>query len=151
MSLDQVAERSGIPLAILRAVEREGLLVPRRAGAGVGYTAADVEAASAGLALLETGLPLADVLDLARHHHEAMRAVAGRAVELFDAHVRQPLRAAGTSEPEAAERLVAAFTALLPAATTLVAHHFRRTLITVAHERFEHVAPRLAAAARHDG
>lgn len=137
-TLDELAARSGIPIALLHAVVREGLLVARRVGGADRYTAADVEAARAGLALLEAGLPLPEILELARRHHDAMRAVAERAVELFDEHIRQPARGAA-SDDEAAERLVDAFNALLPATTTLVAHHFRRTLLAVAQEHIERV------------
>lgn len=133
--LDTLAERSGIPLALLQAVEREGLLAPDQGG----YTNADLAAAKAGLALLEAGLPLPEVLDLARRHHAAMRAVADQAVGLFDEHVRQPLRRSGLPDDEAADRLVAAFQRLLPATTALVAHHFTRTLLAVAQEHIEHV------------
>lgn len=139
LTLGELAEHSGIPLPVLRAVEREGLLIPRRAGGERRYTHADVEAARAGLAMLEVGLPLPEVLQLARQHHEAMRAVAKRAVELFDIHIRKPLRESGLPDDEAAARLVDAFATLLPATTTLVSHHFRRVLLAVAQEHIEHV------------
>jgi DNA-binding transcriptional MerR regulator len=135
----ELAERSGIPLPLLRAVEREGLLIPRQAGGERRYSQADVEAARAGLAMLEAGLPLPEVLELARRHHAAMRAVAERAVELFDIHIRQPLRQSGLPDDEAAARLVDAFTTLLPATTKLVSHHFRRVLLAVAQEHIEQV------------
>ena len=139
-SLEELSVRSAIPLALLHAVVREGLLVPRRIGGAERYTEADVHAARAGLALLEAGLPLPEILELARRHHAAMRAVAEGAVQLFDEHIRQPLRTDDSaSEAEAAERLVDAFQALLPATTTLVAHHFRRTLLAVAQEHIERV------------
>ena len=121
-------------------MEREGLLIPHRTGTGeLRYTHDDLVVAQAGLRLLEFGLPLPEVLDLARRHHRAMREVAERAVQLFDDHVRQPLRSSGLAEEEAATRLVDAFASLLPATTTLVAHHFRRTLLAVAQEHIEHV------------
>lgn len=135
LTLDELAARSGIPLPLLQAVEREGLLVPRRDG----YTADDVAVAQAGLRLLEHGLPLPEVLDLARRHHAAMRAVAEQAVALFDEHVRKPLRSAGLVDEEAAARLVDAFEQLLPATTSLVTHHFTRTLLAVAQEHIEKV------------
>jgi DNA-binding transcriptional MerR regulator len=139
-SIEELSERSGIPLGLLQAVVKEGLLIPRRgADGGPRFTGADVEAGAAGLRLLEAGLPLPEVLDLARQHHAAMRDVAERAVELFDAHVRHPLREAGLPEDEAAARLVEAFTTLLPATTELVTHHFRRTLLNVAQEHIEAV------------
>jgi DNA-binding transcriptional MerR regulator len=139
LTIDELAERTGIPLGLLQAVVKEGLLVPRRAGGQDRFTTADVEAGAAGLRLLEAGLPLPEVLDLARRHHAAMREVAERAVELFDAHVRHPLRASGLPDDKAAARLVEAFTTLLPATTELVTHHFRRTLLNVAQEHIERV------------
>ncbi len=70
-----------------------------------------------------------------------MRATAERAVELFDAYVRRPLRNqdSASSDEEAAGLLVAAFEELLPATLTVVAHHFRRTLLAVAQEHIERV------------
>ena len=138
-TIEELAERTGIPLGLLQAVVKEGLLVPRRAGGADRFTSADVAAGAAGLRLLEAGLPLPEILDLARRHHEAMRMVAERAVELFDNHVRHPLRASGLPDEEAAARLVEAFTTLLPATTDLVTHHFQRTLLDVAQEHIERV------------
>lgn len=148
LTIEQLAERSAIPLALLQAVAREGLLVPT----GGGYTAEDVEVARAGLRLLEHGLPLPELLELARAHTAAMRAVAERAVALFDAHVRQPLRASGLGEEEAAARLVDAFRSLLPATTAVVSHHFTRTLLAVAQEHIEEVGGQAElSAVRGDG
>ena len=138
-SIEELAERTGIPLGLLQAVVKEGLLVPRRAGGQDRFTTADVAAGAAGLRLLEAGLPLPEILDLARRHHAAMREVAERAVELFDTHVRHPLRDSGLADDDAAARLVEAFTTLLPATTELVAHHFQRTLLNVAQEHIERV------------
>jgi DNA-binding transcriptional MerR regulator len=139
LTLEELAERTGIPIGLLQAVVKEGLLVPRRAGGQDRFTSADVTAGAAGLRLLEAGLPLPEVLDLARRHHAAMREVAERAVELFDTHVRHPLRESGLPDDEAAARLVEAFTTLLPATTELVTHHFQRTLLNVAQEHIERV------------
>lgn len=135
ITIEQLAERSGIPLPILEAVAREGLLVPQRGG----YDEADVAVAQAGLTLLAHGLPMPELLELARQHNAAMRAVAEQAVALFDTHVRQPLRAAGPDDGDPATRLVEAFEALLPATATIVAHHFTRTLLAVAREHIERV------------
>ncbi|MEO5679489.1 MAG: MerR family transcriptional regulator, partial [Acidimicrobiales bacterium] len=127
LSLDELARRSGIPLGLLQAAEREGLLSP----VGGGYSTADADAARAGLRLLELGLPLPELLDLARRHHEHVRSVAEEAVALFDNHVRRPLRAGPGSPDDAARHLVEAFSAILPATVALVAHHFERTLLAV--------------------
>jgi len=147
LTLAQLAERSGVPLPLLDAVAREGLLVPRIHDGGPRYTAADVEIVRHGLALLERGLPLPELLALAREHNAATRAIAEQAVEMFDAHVRQPLRASGLPDDEKAAELVAAFRALLPTITALVAHHFRRTLLAVAQAHLERVGEPVELAA----
>ena len=142
LSLEDVAQRTGIPEPLLQAIASEGLLVPNRIGELEGYTVDDVAVAQAGLTLLQEGIPLGDLLALARAHHEATVEIAGRAVELFDAHVRKPLRAAheaGEGEEASARRLVEAFQALLPATATLVAHHFTRVLLQSALDHIEHV------------
>lgn len=139
LTLEGVAERSGIPLPLLQAIEREGLLAPRRIGGQERYTAEDVEVARAGLVLLEAGLPLPEVLDLARRHHACVQQLAHDAVELFDTYVRHPIRNASFPEEEAASRLVDAFNRLLPATNALVGHHFQRTLLTIAQEHIERV------------
>jgi DNA-binding transcriptional MerR regulator len=151
LTLQELAAESGIPLPLLQAVEREGLLVPRRVAGEPRYTASDVTVAAAGLQLLEHGLPLPELLELARAHDAATRAIAERAVELFDQHIRHPLREAGLPDDTAAEQLVAAFEHLLPATLAIVGHHFRRTLLAVAQEHIERVGnddERQAVAAR---
>ena len=145
LTLAQLAEQTGIPHGLLRAAESEGLLSPVAGG----YAEADAEAALAGLRLLELGLPLAELLAIARRHHEHVRAVAHEAVALFDDHIRRPLQNSADEEGAATE-LVDAFEALLPATVHLVAHHFERTLLAVATEHIETVGgeAELAAIAR---
>jgi DNA-binding transcriptional MerR regulator len=151
LDLEELAERTGVPAGILKAVEQEGLLVARRVGDKEGYTEDDVQVARAGLVLLEWGLPLPELLDLARAHDNAMRQVAEKAVGMFDTYVRMSGRrwpdgqvpdASQPGDPETearARRLVEAFEALLPATATLVSHHFTRVLLATALEHIEHV------------
>jgi len=150
MTLEELAVATGVPLALLKAVEAEGLLIPRRIGGQDRYTEADVEAARAGLLLLEWGIPLSALLDLARRHHEATEAVAHEAVSMFSTHVRGPLRRAqpplgdapppvGPGDEPHIERLLQAYSELLPAVNTLVGHHFTRTLIRVALDHVDQV------------
>jgi DNA-binding transcriptional MerR regulator len=147
--IDELAARSQVPRPVLDSLVRENLLVPRVHEGDLRFTTADVELVANGLRLLDAGLPLPELLDLARHHHAVTREVATKAVELFDAHVRQPLRATDLSETERAERMVDAFRVLLPTVTSLVAHHFRRILLEVAQEHLESVGePVEIAAAR---
>jgi DNA-binding transcriptional MerR regulator len=147
LTLDELAERSGMPAPLLEAVVREGILVPQRHDGDARFTPADAEIVSAGLRLLQAGLPLPELLALARRHDDGTRAIAEEAVALFDAHVREPLRAADLTDDERAERLVEAFRTLLPTVTSLVAHHFRRVLLEVAQEHLESVGEETELAA----
>ena len=153
LDLDELAARVGVPAPLLEAVAREGLIVAQQRGDETGYTAADAEAVRAGLRLLEAGLPLPELLALARRHHDATRAIATDAVEMFDEHVRRPLRDSALTDDEKARRLVEAFRTLLPTVTTLVAHHFRSVLLEIAQEHLEAVGEtsELAAASAEPG
>ena len=137
MSLDDLAARTGVSPALLQAIEREGLLMPRESDAGPVYTDDDAAAVAAGLQLLEAGLPLGELLALAREHDAAMRPVAERAVDLFVRFVRDPIRGGAPTDEEAAARLTDAFSKMLPATGALVGSHFRRLLIAEAQKRLE--------------
>ena len=135
----KVAARSGVPSALLRAIERAGLALGRKIDGEERFTSADVSLVRQGLRLLDAGLPINDLLALAAEYNVAARAVAERAVEMFDRHIRDPIREHAADEAEAADKLVAAFRELLPAVTALVSHHFRRVLLAVAEEHIERV------------
>jgi DNA-binding transcriptional MerR regulator len=144
LTLEELAGATGVPLALLKAVETEGLLIPRRVRGLDRYTDEDVDAARAGLLLLEWGIPLSALLDLARRHHEATEAVAREAVAMFSTHVRAPLRRGDPTDGSGApddephiDRLLQAYAELLPAVNTLVGHHFTRTLVAVALDHIE--------------
>jgi len=139
LTIEQLARHSGMPTALLRAAERAGLTIGRRIDGVERYTSTDVEMVRRGLRLLEAGLPINELLALAARYSIRARETAEEAVELFDEHIRKPIRASGLSSDEAAERLVAAFRELLPAVTELIAHHFRRVLLAVAEEHLERV------------
>ncbi len=150
--LDELAARCSVPATILEALVREGLLVPNRNEGELRFSRADVDLVSNGLRLVEAGLPMPELLDLSRRHHALTREIASQAVELFDTHVRQPLRSADLSEAQRAERLVETFRTVLPAVTAMVAHHFRRILLQVAQEHLEKVGePTEIAAAHREG
>jgi DNA-binding transcriptional MerR regulator len=153
LDLTELAARVGIPAPLVEAVVREGLLAPQVRDGRIGYTVDDVEVLQSGLRLLEAGFPLNDLLALARRHHDATRAIATDAVDMFATHVRHPLQASDLAEDEKAEKLVEAFRTLLPTVTALVAHHFRSVLLEVAQEHLEAVgdATELAAARSEPG
>ena len=70
-------------------------------------------------------------------------------MELFDDHVRKPIRDTAASDEEAAARMVEAFRTLLPAVTDLVANHFRRVLLGVAEDHIERVGEAAEVEATH--
>lgn len=128
LTLDEVAERTGVPTALLRAIERAGLRLGRMVDGVERFGPADVEVVRQGLVLLEAGFPLNELLELGKRYDDAARALAEHAVDLFDEHIREPAR----DDPQ---RLVDAFETLLPAVTAIVAHHFRQLLLQIAEER----------------
>jgi DNA-binding transcriptional MerR regulator len=137
LSLDAFSSASGVPASLIQAVEREGIRIGHDVDGATRYTSGDIELVRTALRLLEFGLPLSDLLALARDADEAMRGLAERAVELFDEHVRKPIRDTAPGAESASARMVEAFQELLPAVTLLVSHHFRRVLLEVAEEHIE--------------
>jgi len=137
LTLEDFAGRSGVPASLIQAVEREGIELGRTVDGEVRYTSADIEIVRGALRLLEYGLPVSELLALARDTNAAMVGLAARAVELFDRHVRKPIIDTSGSKQDAAGHLVEAFDVLLPAVTNLVANHFRRVLLAEAEERLE--------------
>jgi len=137
LTLEQFADRSGVPASLIQAVEREGIRMGRSVGGEDRYTSNDISLVRTALRLLEFGLPLGDLLALARDADDALRGLAERAVDMFDEHVRKPIRDTAGSNPAAAEQMVIAFGELLPAVTELVSHHFRRVLLEAAEAQIE--------------
>jgi DNA-binding transcriptional MerR regulator len=137
LTLDELAERSGVAAPLLASLEQAGLLVPVETGDEPLYPAEDLEAIAAGMKLIAAGVPLGALLDLGKDYSAAVERTARQAVELFDTHVRERIQAEG-GEPEAAERrLLDLFNELLDASGTLVRHHFQRTLLRTAREHIE--------------
>jgi DNA-binding transcriptional MerR regulator len=137
LTLEQFATRSAVPASLIQAVEREGVRLGRTIEGEARYSSGDILTVRSALRLLEFGLPVADLLSLARDANEAMTALAERAVELFNRHVRERIRDTATSEEDAAPQLVEAFNELLSASTALVANHFRRVLLNAAERHIE--------------
>lgn len=134
LSAGELAAETGLPVPVIDALAREGLLTTTGTGSRPRFRGSDVEMVRAGVALLEAGLPLDELLALARIHDAEMRKVAEQAVDLFVRFVRDPIRAAGSDEATGA-RLRGAFERMLPATTALVANHFRTLLLEAARAR----------------
>jgi len=136
LTLDELASAAGVPASLIQAVEREGIAVGRRVDGQMRYSSADVEVVRTALRLLEYGLPVGELLSLARDADTVLRTLAVRAVDLFDAHVREPIRDTVGADPGGA-KTAEAFEALLPAVTALIATHFRRVVLEEAERRLE--------------
>ena len=136
LTLDELAERSGVAVPLLKNLEQAGLLVPVEGDAPL-YPADDLDAIAAGMKLIAAGVPLGPLIELASEYADATDRVARQAVELFDRHVRERIQSEG-GETEAAERrLLELFNELLDASGLLVRHHFQRTLLRAAREHIE--------------
>lgn len=136
LTLDAFAEASGVPASLIQAVEREGITIGRPGPDGEPrYATGDIELMRTALAVLEFGLPLGELLHLARDTDTAMRTLASRSVDLFDTYVRTPIRDTAGDGPKAEAQTVEAFRELLEAVTALVAGHFRRVVLDEAEER----------------
>ena len=139
LTLDELAEATGVSRGLLEAIEREGLLVPTPVDGEPRYSEGDKRAVASGLQLLEEGVPLHELLELARAHENATRATAERAVELFDQYVRRPVKESEPG-PQSRRHVVEAFSTMFDAATALVSHQFGRLLLKAAQDKIEQEA-----------
>jgi DNA-binding transcriptional MerR regulator len=137
LTLAELADRSGVAAPLLKSLEKAGLLVPIETDDEPLYPAEDLEAIAAGMQLIAAGVPLSELMDLAKDYSAAVDRTARQAVELFDHHVRERIHSEG-GDPDAAERnLLELFNQLLDASGTLVRHHFQRTVLRAAREHIE--------------
>ncbi|MHB8511936.1 MAG: MerR family transcriptional regulator [Actinomycetota bacterium] len=137
MTREELAQRSGVPESLLHAIEVQGLLMGRTVEGEQRFSASELELVKQGMRLLEAGVPLDELLKLAKKQSQAAYTIAFEAVRLFDEFIREPIKATSQNEQEETARLTSAFSELLPAVTDLVASHFRRVLLEVAEKRIE--------------
>ena len=131
----EFAQKLVIPYPLLLSLQQSGLLVPQPVGDGdKRYTQSDLEAVRGALELLESGVPLHQLIALAVEHDRATVAIVDRAIDLFDDHIRKRTR---DGKEESPEKVAEAYRNLLPVVTSLVAHHFQRVLVRRALERLE--------------
>ncbi|HYW27346.1 MAG TPA: MerR family transcriptional regulator [Terriglobales bacterium] len=140
LALDELAARSGVAVPLLRALEQAGLLLPVAGADEPRYPADDLDVLAAGLRLMEAGVPLGALMELAADHAASVERTARRAVDLFDQHVRERIQAQGLPAADAERQLLGTFRDLLEASGTLVRHHFQRALLRAARERIERSA-----------
>ncbi len=100
-----------------------GLLSPIEIRGEERFPRSDLEMVAAALEILEMGLPLDRLLELAALHAGNIDRLAERAIDLFDDFVRKPAE----GDEESVRRI---FERLLPRVTQIVALHFQRTIVT---------------------
>jgi len=146
LSREAFAAESGMPEALILAAERAGLFEPVLVDGAPHFVEADLAMARAALMLLEAGIPLRELLDLASRHARNVQGVCDAAIDLFDDSIRK--RGAASEDERARssdagdepriddEKASRIFKELLPQVTRLVALHFQRTLVARALDRF---------------
>lgn len=124
VTLDQLVELSGFPAPIVELAVDAGLIRPLPTDPGT-FDPDAVSLLTAASALLEAGLPLDDLLEVAMRHAEHVESVVDEAIELFQRHL----------EPSDRDRRAAIVADLVPVVSELVAGHFRQTLVDRASSR----------------
>jgi DNA-binding transcriptional MerR regulator len=137
LTLHELSERSGVAEPLLLSLQQAGLLVPVDGADDPLYPADDLQAIEAGMKLIAAGVPLGSLMELGKEYAAAVERTARQAVDLFDRHVRERIQAEGGAAEAAERRLLETFNELLEASSTLVRHHFQRTLLRAAREHIE--------------
>ena len=137
LTIQELSETSGISVTVLSMLVREGWLSPHATARGERFDRDDLGAVRAGMQLVEAGLPMAELLDLARKMDLAMDPLAEQAVDVFTRFVRDSVELESASSQEAADRLARAVDDMLPTTSALVGEHFRRLVIKHATRRLD--------------
>ncbi len=132
VDLTTLADSADLSLPLLEALAREGFLPARAPDL---FAERDLAPVRSGLALLDAGLPLDELLGLAREADAALADIAADAVELFLGFVRDPVRGTTDDADAAAESLVDAFETMLPEAERLVGRRFGQLVLAAARRR----------------
>ena len=137
VDIEKLSEASGLSVALLQALERLGFLIPQQTDPHSRYDPADAQALKAGMVLLQSGVPLDELLSMAQQMDAAMRPIAARAVEVFARFVRDSVEYTAQSDADASEQIVDAYRTMLEATGELVAGHFRTVLLLAARATLE--------------
>lgn len=137
LRLGEVAERSGVPVEVLRALEASGLLRPHHLAEGDRYSEADVRFVRHVLTLLGVGLSLDDLMRIARQQLATSDALGRDVVEAWAQLVGTRLRRKHREAPEHAARVVASLRALAAIVGQLVAYRVERAVLDAARAEIE--------------
>lgn len=133
LDLPALAERTGVPAAVLRSFEASGVLRPRHDERGqAAYTSADVHAMRSLLSLIGTGVPMEEFMAVADVQMAAAQRVAEGTFELFLRYQREPLLARSLPARVEADRLATSLRVLIESVSALLAYNFGRTILDVA-------------------
>jgi DNA-binding transcriptional MerR regulator len=140
LRLADVAERSGVPVAVLRALEASGLLRPHHLADGDLYSDADVRFVRNVLALLDVGLSLEDLMRIARRQLEVSDALGQDVMEawsqLVGTRLRRPPRP-GREDDDQAARVAASIRAVAVIVGQLVGYRVERAVLDAARDEIE--------------
>ena len=137
LRLGEVAERSGVPVEVLRALEASGLLRPHHLADGDRYSDADVRFVRHVLTLLGVGLSLEDLMRIARHQLETSDELGRDVVGAWSQLVGTRLRRGRREAPQQAAKVAASLRALAAIVGQLVAYRVERAVLDAAQAEIE--------------
>jgi DNA-binding transcriptional MerR regulator len=137
LRVDEVAERSGVPVEVLRALEASGLLSPHHLADGDRYSDADVRFVRNVLTLLGVGLSLDDLMRIARQQLATSDALGRDVVDAWSQLVGTRLRRSRREAPDQATRVAASLRALAAIVGQLVAYRAERAVLDAAQAEIE--------------
>jgi DNA-binding transcriptional MerR regulator len=137
LRLGEVAERSGVPVELLRALEASGLLRPHHLADGDRYSDADVRFVRHVLTLLGVGLSLDDLMRIARQQLVTSDELGRDVVDAWAQLVGTRLRRKRREAPDQAARVAASLRALAAIVGQLVAYRVERAVLDAAHAEID--------------
>jgi DNA-binding transcriptional MerR regulator len=137
LRLGEVAERSRVPVELLRALEASGLLRPHHMADGDRYSDADVRFVRHVLTLLGVGLSLDDLMRIARQQLVTSDELGRDVVDAWAQLVGTRLRRKGREAPDQAARVVASLRALAAIVGQLVAYRVERAVLDAAYAEID--------------
>jgi DNA-binding transcriptional MerR regulator len=136
--LAELADRTGVPQAVLRSFVASGVLHPRHDHAGTeAFAQADVHAMRALLTLIGSGVPMEEFMAVAKVQLATVEEVAEETFELYLRYLREPLLARNLPARSEAERMAAGLRLLLQSVGTLLTYNFQRTILDTAQRYIE--------------
>jgi DNA-binding transcriptional MerR regulator len=140
LRLAEVAERSGVPVEVLRALEASGLLRPHHLDGGDRYSDADVRFVRNVLMLFGVGLSLEDLMRIARRQLEVSDALGRDVMDAWSQLVGTRLRRAprpGREDDDQSSRVAASIRAVAAIVGQLVGYRVERAVLDAARDEIE--------------